>query len=154
MSSRALSAYAAPGFSAKVARRDPLHGILDSRGDEPGVAAKLDSAVWRECSHTTMLARGSRRSGAAFTLRLLVTTWKPPSRHSCQTGDKSTVPSRRYVAKTASRRSPAKSPRSSMARSLRMLAGYARATQPFVTDRESSTVTGTGTHASGPGVRR
>jgi hypothetical protein len=58
------------------------------------------------------------------------------------------------VAKTASRRSPAKSPRSSMARSLRMLAGYARATQPFVTDRESSTVTGTGTHASGPGVRR
>ena len=46
-----------------------------------------------ECSHTTMFALGSRRRCTAFTSRLLVTMWKPPSRHSCQTGDKSTVPS-------------------------------------------------------------
>src|SRR6266851_1662797 len=62
-----------------------------------------------------MLARGSRRRCAALTSRLPVTTWKPPSRHSCQTGDSSTVPSRRYVAKTASKPSPVRSPRSSHA---------------------------------------
>ena len=35
------------GLAAEIARRDSPHGILDSRGEEPGVAADLDSAVRR-----------------------------------------------------------------------------------------------------------
>src|SRR4029453_7758332 len=60
-----------------------------------------------------MLARGSRRRCPAFTLRRPVTTLKPLSCHSCQTGERRTVPSRRYVARTATSGSSSKSPRSS-----------------------------------------
>src|SRR5215813_9746258 len=79
-----------------------------------------------ECSQTTMLARGSRCNCFAFTSPPLVTTWKLPSRHSCQTGDSSTVPSRRYVARTASKGNSARSPISSTVRFLRMPEGYRR----------------------------
>src|SRR5215472_2924294 len=71
-----------------------------------------------------MLALASRRRCAALTLWLPVTTWKPPSRHSCHTGDSSTVPSCRYVASTASNRRSTRSPRSSMVRFLRIQERY------------------------------
>jgi len=35
------------GLAAKVARRDPLHRVTHSRGDQPGAAAELDSAIGR-----------------------------------------------------------------------------------------------------------
>src|SRR5438309_1587191 len=60
-----------------------------------------------------MLARESRRRCPAFTSRGSVTTLKPLSRHSCQTGERRTVPSRRYVARTARCGSSSRSPRSS-----------------------------------------
>src|SRR5436190_22587399 len=64
------------------------------------------------CSYTTMLARGSRRRCPAFTSREPVTTLKPLSTHSCQTGERRTVPSRRYVARTATNGNSSRSPRS------------------------------------------
>src|SRR5215472_7865825 len=82
-----------------------------------------------------MLALGSRRRCAALTFWLPVTTWKAPSRHSCHTGDSSTVPSRRYVASTASNRRSTRSPRSSMVRFLRMQERYRPAGRLLAHDR-------------------
>src|SRR5438477_511288 len=48
-----------------------------------------------------MLVRGSRRRCATFTSTPVVTTSKPPSRHSCHTGESRTSPFRRRVARTA-----------------------------------------------------
>src|SRR3954453_21596784 len=71
------------------------------------------------CSQTTMLARASRCMCFTLPSLLRVATVKPPSRHSCQTGESITLPSRRWVASTASSGSSTRSPRSSMARFLR-----------------------------------
>src|SRR5689334_10549972 len=70
-----------------------------------------------------MLARGSRRRCPAFTSREPVTTLNPPSRHSCQTGERRTVPSSRYVASTATIGSSRRSPRSSGVSGFRMPLG-------------------------------
>src|SRR5919197_294575 len=66
-----------------------------------------------------MLARASRRRCRAFTSSLRVTTLKPPSRHSCQTGESRTPPSRRYVASTATSGCRSRSPSSAGVRSFR-----------------------------------
>jgi hypothetical protein len=42
----------------------------------------------------------------AFTSRVSVTTLKLLSRHSCQTGERRAVPSRRYVARMGDERQP------------------------------------------------
>src|ERR687888_2042281 len=67
-----------------------------------------------------MFARGSRRRWPTFTSSPRVTTSKPPSRHWCQTGERSTRPSRRYVASTATSGCSSRSPSSSGRRSLRI----------------------------------
>src|ERR687887_170888 len=66
-----------------------------------------------------MLARASRRRCRAFTSSLRVTTLKPPSRHSCQTGESRTPPSRRDVASTATSGCRSRSPSSARVRAFR-----------------------------------
>src|SRR5678816_86166 len=66
-----------------------------------------------------MPARGSRRKCPAFTSLDRVTTLKPLSRHSCHTGERRTVPSRRYVARTARSGSSSRSAKSSAVSPLR-----------------------------------
>src|SRR5207248_8536387 len=66
-----------------------------------------------------MLARASRRRWRALIPSPFVAPWNPPDRHSCQTGESSVPPSRRYVARTARSGCSSRSPSSSTSRFLR-----------------------------------
>ena len=127
-------------LGADVPARDPHRCLVRAILDDAGDASDLDAAERGSRDSATRIdARGSRRRCRAFTSSSPTQTLNPPSRHSCQTGERSTDPSSRRVASTATNGSSRKPSRSSMLRFVRMPQAYPCAAGQ---NRRTSSVTG------------